>query len=157
MQAEAPVVRSAQSVDEPAVRRIVEAAYAPYVEVLGRRPSPMDADHGRLVAQGRVEVLVEGGEVIGLIVLVEEPEAILIENVAVDPSRHGRGYGRLLLDHAEGRAIATERPSIRLYTNEIMTRNIAIYRQFGFAETHREANAGFHRVFMRKWLGEPSS
>jgi GNAT superfamily N-acetyltransferase len=40
--------------------------------------------------------------VVGLIVLIEEADHVLVENVAVDPGRQGEGIGRALLAFAEG-------------------------------------------------------
>ena len=57
------------------------------------RPRPMDADYAEKVRGGLVSVAEEDGEVVGLIVLVEMPGRLLIENVAVDPARQGEGIG----------------------------------------------------------------
>ncbi|MCY1545446.1 hypothetical protein D9M68_813890 [compost metagenome] len=43
--------------------------------------------------------------------------------------------------------------AIRLYTHELMTENIGIYRKLGYQETHRATENGFARVFMRKAIG----
>jgi hypothetical protein len=41
---------------------------------------------------------------------------------------------------------------LRLYTNVLMTRNIALYRLLGFAEVERKTENGFERVYMEKTL-----
>ena len=41
---------------------------------------------------------------------------------------------------------------MRLYTQEIMTENIALYTRVGYRETHRAVEQGLPRVFMRKDL-----
>ena len=46
--------------------------------------------------------------------------------------------------------------AIRLYTNEAMTENIALYRRLGFVETGRREEAGFRRVYMAKALDPPA-
>ena len=43
-------------------------------------------------------------------------------------------------------------PEVRLYTNEVMTENIAYYPRQGYVETHRDVVNGFHRVFFTKRL-----
>jgi len=41
---------------------------------------------------------------------------------------------------------------VELYTNEIMTENIAIYTRLGYDEIERKHEDGFNRVFFRKLL-----
>src|SRR5262245_1504012 len=99
-----PDPRLATAADVTVVRRIVDAAYEPWIPVIGMRPIPLEADYERLVADGRVWVT--GVPVHGLIVLVDEPGVLLIDNVAVHPDLHGQGIGRRLLAFAEDRARA---------------------------------------------------
>jgi ribosomal protein S18 acetylase RimI-like enzyme len=54
---------------------------------------------------------------------------------------------------AESEAQRLGYASIRLYTNEKMTENIAIYGRLGYRETGREVLRGLHVVHMRKQLG----
>ena len=84
--------------------------------------------------------------------LIEQGDHLLLDNVAVDPAAHGRGYGRALLDFAEGYASWASLPAIRLYTQEIMVENIAIYSRRGYVETHRATEHGLHRIYMEKRL-----
>jgi hypothetical protein len=41
---------------------------------------------------------------------------------------------------------------VHLYTNIVMTENLALYTRLGFEETHRADEDGYRRVFMRKRL-----
>ncbi len=50
-------IRPAVAADCDAVRACVRAAYAKYVERIGREPAPMLADYQRLIAQGAVSVI----------------------------------------------------------------------------------------------------
>jgi ribosomal protein S18 acetylase RimI-like enzyme len=93
----------------------------------------------------------EDGEVVGYLVLVEEPGGLLLENVAVLPEHHGRGIGRALLELAEERATARGIVRIMLYTHVTMVENQALYERIGYTETHREAE-GFQRIFYEKRL-----
>ncbi|MCQ0016063.1 hypothetical protein [Actinomadura madurae] len=43
------MIRTAARPDRPRIEEIVEAAYAPWAEVIGTRPLPMDADYGALI------------------------------------------------------------------------------------------------------------
>lgn len=145
-------VRLAGPADREAVEEIVRAAYEPWVEVIGMRPPPMDADYATLIADGRVHVT-GSAAVEGLIVLVPEDGVVLVENVAVHPRLHGRGIGRRLLAFAEERARASGARALRLYTNARMTRNISLYRSLGYGETGRRTlPAGGQVVHMRKEL-----
>jgi ribosomal protein S18 acetylase RimI-like enzyme len=145
-------LRPARGSDGEAVHRLVEEAYAMYVERIGRRPAPMDADHCARIAAGQVTVVEVGGRVMGAIVLVPEGDHLLVENVAVHPPAQGRGLGRLLMRHAEDRARAVGLFELRLHTNERMVENLDLYPRLGFEETGRRVEDGFARVYFSKWL-----
>ncbi|SDH88789.1 GNAT family N-acetyltransferase [Nonomuraea jiangxiensis] len=142
-------MRLARPEDRPDVERLVHAAYTPWVEVIGMRPLPMEADYAALIAAGHVHVT---DELDGLIVLVPEDGVLLVENVAVRPDRHGRGIGRGLMAHAEREARRLGLPDLRLYTNVKMTSNIALYESLGYVETGRTGIEGRSAVLMRKRL-----
>ena len=90
-----PVLRIAVPGDADAVRAIVQAAYEPWIPVIGMRPLPLEADYDQLIEAGSITVLVEpgAGAIAALIVLVLEAEALLIENVAVECSSVGVSGG----------------------------------------------------------------
>ncbi len=67
-----------------------------------------------------------------LIETVVEGEAMLIVNVAVAPDRQGRGFGRLLLQHAEQLATSQGCKRTRLYTNKLFTDNVSLYEKLGY-------------------------
>ena len=87
---------------------------------------------------------------LGVIVVVGEPDHLFIENLAIAPSAQGRGYGRTLLLHAEKHAAALTRSRIRLYTNAAMTENLAFYPRMGYTEVDRRTRDGFDRVYFSK-------
>ncbi len=84
--------------------------------------------------------------------LALEPGAgcVTIWSVAVCPARQGAGLGRALLDFAEARAHALGQGEIRLFTNALMARNIALYGARGYRETGREVTAAWTAVHMAK-------
>ena len=88
----------------------------------------------------------------GLLVLIPEADAMLLDNVAVHPSAQGRGLGRQMMMFAEQAARDAGYKAIRLYTNAMMTENIALYARVGYVETHRGVEKGLHRVYMTKKL-----
>jgi ribosomal protein S18 acetylase RimI-like enzyme len=155
-------IRPAETEDVETITDIVERAYGVYVERIGMRPGPMDDDYPEKLRRGLVHVAEDGGvdegeegggaEVAGLIVLVETPDHLLVENVAVDPGRQGEGIGRELLTFAEERARAVGIDTLRLYTHEKMSENLALYARLGYEEDERRYEYGFFRVFMSKRL-----
>jgi ribosomal protein S18 acetylase RimI-like enzyme len=146
----AEILRDATPADREPIERLVEAAYGAYVDRIGKRPAPMDADYAALIDAGRVTVAELGGGIAGLLVLIPMPDHLLVENVAVDPAAQGTGLGRRLMAHAEDDARARGLGEIRLYTNELMTENVAWYPRLGYRETERRAESGFSRVFFAK-------
>ncbi|MBF8188457.1 GNAT family N-acetyltransferase [Nonomuraea sp. K274] len=142
-------MRLAREADRAAVEKLVHDAYSPWIEVIGMRPLPMEADYAAFIAAGRVHVT---PDLRGLVVLVPEDGVLLVENVAVDPGSQGRGIGRGLLAHAEEEARRLGLPALRLYTNVKMASNISLYSSLGYVETGREGIEGRSVVLMRKEL-----
>lgn len=144
------MIRPATLADQTAVEAIVAAAYSPYIARIGQKPGPMLDDYAALIAAGQVHVT--GSPVEGLIVLVDEPDHLLLDNIAVAPAAKGKGIGRALLQFADAEALRRGFTELRLYTHELMTENLALYARAGWQETHRAVQKGFPRVFFRKPL-----
>jgi GNAT superfamily N-acetyltransferase len=156
------MIRCARPEDRAAVEAIVHTAYAVYVDRIGRPPGPMLDDYARLIADGAVSVFEDADRMMAaIIVLVPQPDHLLLDNIAVRPDRQGRGLGRRLVEFAENEARRLGYVELRLYTHQKMTENIALYTRLGFVETGRGHQAGYDRVFMTKRLatdppGEPA-
>jgi ribosomal protein S18 acetylase RimI-like enzyme len=146
------MIRLAQAADVAAVATIVSDAYSVYLARNGKMPGPMRDDYAAYIADGRVHVLEQDGEIIGLVVLIPQAQAMLLDNVAVSPRAQGRGFGVKLIAFAEARAREAGFGAIRLYTQDIMTENLALYSRLGFVETHRAEEIGLNRVYMTKTL-----
>ena len=145
-------IRPAERGDAAVVRDLVRMAYSKYVERIGKEPAPMLEDYDALIRAGEVWVWDEGGEVLGVLVMRPADDHLFVDNVAVAPGHQGRGLGRELLAFAEERAEREGLPEVRLYTNEKMHENLAVYARLGFEETERKIDGGYRRVFMRKRL-----
>lgn len=135
-----------------AVEDVVRAAYSHYVARIGRKPGPMLDDYAALIKSGYVHVVEHGSTVRGVLVLIREESAMLLDNVAVSPEAQGLGLGHTMLEFAERAALALGYRSIKLYTNEAMTENIGLYSRMGYVETHRAEEKGLRRVYMAKPL-----
>ena len=144
--------RPATAADAAAIARCVEAAYSPYIERIGEPPGPMLDDYTQVVRDRQVFVVESGGEIAGAVVLIEERGIILLDNVAVLPSRQGEGIGHRLMLLAEEEARRLGYESIDLYTHELMTENFALYARNGYEEVERRTERGFPRIYMRKRL-----
>jgi ribosomal protein S18 acetylase RimI-like enzyme len=143
-------VRRATLADLPAVRAVVSAAYARYLDRMDRPPAPMLADYAAEVESGRLWVA--GEPVTGLIELIETGDSLHVANVAVHPSTQGTGLGRRLMEFAEEQARQRGLTRLDLYTNEVMTENQAIYARLGYRETARRTEDGYRRVYLAKTL-----
>lgn len=146
------MMRPATAEDVAAIEAIVQAAYSPYIERIGRQPGPMLEDYRQLVEAGGVHVLDNAGRVQGFVILIERDNALLLDNLAVAPDAQGLGFGRQLMDFAERQAIDAGHAAIFLYTNEAMTENLTLYQRRGYVETHRAEEHGLRRVYMSKSL-----
>ncbi|MBZ3693479.1 GNAT family N-acetyltransferase [Phyllobacterium calauticae] len=136
--------------DADAVRNLVRASYAKWIPVIGREPKPMGADYEHAVQHHLVDLLYADGELAGLIEMIRESGCLLIENVAVAPAFQGRGYGRLLLTHAEALAGSLGLRKLRLYTNKMFAENVALYLKLGYTIDREEPFLGGIAVHMSK-------
>jgi ribosomal protein S18 acetylase RimI-like enzyme len=74
---------------------------------------------------------------VGVAILEETPDHLMIYSIAVRPETQRKGLGAALLGFAEKRATAIELAELRLYTNARMEHNISLYRRRGFVEAGR--------------------
>ena len=147
-------IRSADTADVPVVEQIVHNAYQHYIARMGKPPGPMLDDYVARVSEGVVWVIEEAGTIVGVLVLLQKSDHLLLDNIAVNPSRQHLGFGRQLLEFAEAKALRQGYGEIRLYTHETMTENQRLYSAIGYQETGRGTEAGYERVFMRKQLSD---
>ena len=112
-------------------------AYAPMERLLGGPPLPMQDDHAPRIERQEVWIAEQDGQGTAVMVLERAADHFMIYSPAVSPGHQGQGIGRWLIQAAERMARTAGAPELRLYTNDRMTRNLAIYRQAGFRETGR--------------------
>jgi ribosomal protein S18 acetylase RimI-like enzyme len=143
-------IRKAGSGDAEIVSGITNAAYAKYVPLMGRKPQPMTADYPQILANHPVWIVWVDERPAGVLVLMHEPDAMLIYSVAIAPEYQKSGLGRRLLAWAESEARQAGYSYIRLFTNALMEANIALYSRLGYVETQREPFHELTIVHMRK-------
>ena len=67
---------------------------------------------------------------------------MLLDNVAVSPRAQGRGFGMQLIAFAERCARDAGFSALRLYTQDIMTENLALYRGSDSSKPIAAKNSG---------------
>ena len=105
-------IRQAEPADAAAIRALVDAAYAKWVPLIGRLPTPMQADYAQAVRHHRFDLLQSGEELAGLIETVR---------------RDDDGNAHLLIVNA-----AAGLKRLRLYTNKKYTANLRLYAALGY-------------------------
>ncbi len=144
-------IRRAAPTDCEFVTGCARAAYATYVDRIGREPAPMVADFETLIRNGSVYVAETADNITcGFVAFRKVDDYVLLENVAVDPARHGKGYGRGLITFVEAFARSEGFATVRLYTNVHMHENLSLYPALGYRETGRRREDGFDRVYFEK-------
>ncbi|KAF4497624.1 acetyltransferase [Fusarium agapanthi] len=144
----------ARASDISAIQSMVNAAYEKYIPRIGKPPAPMTADYASLLTTHDIFILHTTQSPAGALVLRHEPDSneIKIENLVIDPSAQGRGYGKALMRYAEDFARPQGCSALELYTNVKMFENLGLYLKMGFVETGRREEDGFERVYFRKEL-----
>lgn len=148
------IIRLAEPGDVAALEACVRRAYMPYVVRMGKEPAPMLDDYDALTKRNVVTVAMTDRQLAGLIVMWPKGDHFYIDNIAVDPSHHGKGIGQALLGEADRVAAKAGHHELRLYTNEHMTENLDFYPKRGFTETHRGLEAGYERVYFSRPVGK---
>ncbi len=146
----AVVLRQAVEADAPAILALTRAAYAKWVPVIGREPTPMYRDYAEALRSDRVDMLYAGNALAGIVHTIKKPDYLEIWNVAVDPAYQGRGFGRRLLAHGEALAASLGYDEIRLYTNKAFAENIALYERVGYVIYLEEPFKEGFTVYMKK-------
>ena len=143
-------IRLAEPADVPAVAAVIDAAYAHYIPIIGRRPRPMDDDHAARISRAQTYLLEDDNGPAGVISIAPRDGAMHVFNLALDPKAQGQGHSKRLLDGAEARARSLGFDRLTLYTHALMTRNRAIYAHLGFTEIRIDDGGGYDIVFMER-------
>ncbi len=147
-------IRAGTKADASWLKACTDQAYSDYVLLLGRIPLPMTIDYQAAFDDFDIWVAEHTGTKVGLLMLQHEEAHTTIYSVAVLPDYTGRGIGRSLLRQAERVAMAKGLNLVRLYTNELMTRNLALYRGLGYVDSHVTQYKGSNIVHLKKILSD---
>ena len=79
-----PGLRRATADDLPAIRAVIDAAYARYLTRMDKPPAPMLSDYGPSVDAGTTWVV--GSPVTAVLTLYPREDHLYVENIAVEPS-----------------------------------------------------------------------
>jgi ribosomal protein S18 acetylase RimI-like enzyme len=132
------MIRRASSTEAEIVRELSADAYLPaYLPLFGRAPMPALEDYAPRIARGEVWIIEIEAKPAAVLVLEDHHCYLLVYSIAVRPAYQGRGLAAELLGFADRHAHEAGFAEIRLYTNEKMLRNQAIYRRAGYREIGR--------------------
>lgn len=94
----------------------------------------------RYLERGDMFALYEEGRPVGVCVVTDEGDGQFeVKNLAVAPSQHGRGYGRMLLEHAAEHCRAREGKLLLVGTGDSPL-TVPFYERCGFTVSHRIPN-----------------
>jgi len=147
-------IRQAIPADAEWLTSCTDEAYGVYVAMLGRKPLPMTMDYLAAIDEFDVWIAEHEGSNVGLLVLQHEHDHTVIYSIAVLPASSGQGIGKSLLSHAERVALTRGFKLLRLYTNERMERNLALYRSVGYINSHLTEYKGQNVIHLMKLLAE---
>lgn len=143
--------RRAGAADAARIEALSHAAYQNFVERIGRRPEPLTVDYAEVLKSSAAWVAEDkDGKLLGVLVLKPAGDHLLIWSVAVALELQRSGIGRRLLALAEREALRAGLPEIRLYTNEKMAENIALYERHGYGIARREVREDRVIIHMSK-------
>jgi len=147
-----PNIRVATIADSDWLSTCTDEAYGVYISDLGRKPLPMTVDYRAALDDYEIWIVEIEGTRTGLLMLQNEDDHVLIYSVAVLPEFSGHGIDKLLQTHAENIAVKNGFNQLRLYTNELMKYNLALYRRFGYVDTHVTRYKGSNVIHLQKPL-----
>jgi ribosomal protein S18 acetylase RimI-like enzyme len=142
--------RRARKSEATAIKAFLEAAYSVYVPRMGRMPLTMQTDFAAAIRDDLIWILMEDDRLLAVLHLVLRSDHLFIEDVAVRGDRQRQGIGKKLLAFAEEEALSRSCHEIRLFTNETMVENIALYQSLGYRELRPEPCQGTDVIYMRK-------
>jgi len=145
-------IRLANAEDVNTIQPFIRQAYAKWVPVLGREPTPMSVDYEQAVKAHRFDLLYQKNDLVALLETNNKKDCLFIENLCVSPDKQREGLGQYLLNYAEVVAQKAGHKTLRLDTNSLFSGNVKLYRRMGYVIDWEKPNdVGMH-VHMVKTL-----
>lgn len=140
-----------------AINRLLLCAFTPYVQKLGRGQTTEPFQRlEAAISRGDVYVGLDETEIVGIVTTSRRGDELVIEQLAVDPTRQGAGIGSWLLKQIEQIARHDQVKALSLHTAEMMSDLLRLYNRHGFLETRKAlpAHGGDKhlRIYMKKLL-----
>ncbi|MBC7371511.1 MAG: GNAT family N-acetyltransferase [Bdellovibrionaceae bacterium] len=99
-----------------------------------------------LAEGGEIFFVVEEGCAVGTCAMYKVGELKYeLAKMAVDPEKHGKGYGDLLMKESEGWARRQNAKEILILSNTVLVPAIALYKKHGFQTIHLGAHPDYER------------
>ena len=106
-------------------------------------------DWPALVEDGDLRVLTQDSDLVGILVLADRPDHLLLESMIVDPARSGQGFAKALLAFAEHEARNRGHDAIRLRFDRSAADALLLH-SLGYRETRHASNAGDSLIHLQK-------
>jgi ribosomal protein S18 acetylase RimI-like enzyme len=140
------LLREAGEADAEAIAAVIRAAFEEYRGRLdppsGALAETADTVREKMRTAQAVLALADGVP-LGCIFLRPEEGRLYLFRLAVLPGHRGRGLGRAMLAHAEGRARALGLPRVRLGVRAALARQIAFYEGLGYRRVGDGTHLGY--------------
>jgi len=136
---------------------LMRAAFDPYVQLLGRKLTPNAYRWLEAAIENNVlYVAMEDSTIIGVIACTRDGQDLVIDQIAVHPTRQNAGVGQFLLEKVESLAYEHGQRSISLDTALMMKDLLRFYHRNGFKEVNRalpkHGKDPHMRVYLKKLL-----
>lgn len=131
--------------DAVPIAACIDSAYATYSNTIPDLPAVSDGI-AEDISKNIVWVAEQARQIVGVLIMYSRPDHLMLANVAVIPTKKGKGLGKALMALADHLALMRNKPELRLSTHVAMPENVALYQHLGWHEIGRTST----KVFMSK-------
>jgi N-acetylglutamate synthase-like GNAT family acetyltransferase len=157
-------VRLAEPGDEHTVERLIREAFEPFRDAYSPGGFADTTASANVIRErmmtAKIWLAFVGGEPVGTVTALPEPDRIYIRSMAVTPKAQGRGVGQKLLETLEQDARERGFEKLYLYTTFVLPGAQKLYEKNGFRVVRETAPQEWHDmggVEMEKNLSEPGA